>query len=647
MQKHFLFILLPIFVYLQHPVFSQEIPTKQVPEIIVETSKKFFLDDHTSRTIQIKPGISMQQRHVGDLLKLNSSAVIRNYGAPGSLTSISMRGTGSNHTQVTWNGIPLNSPTSGQADLSLIPTGMIQTIEVVNGASGSLFGSGTFGGSVNLGNEPDWNNRFSADYALHSGSFGSWGHKVTLKAGTGRFQYQAAAITNSAANDFTYLDRYLPDSPKVRNQHNVYRDFGLLQNFFLDLNKNRLLEAGIWYQKKSLEIPSLMGSYKPVYAVQSDSLFRTYISYRKKGRRSALLIRSAYVTDYLNYRDKMHADSSWALDSRIQANQLLNEADYRLFLSPKVIAGAGAAYNHLYGHSNNYRNSVRENEFIFYGSLKVVLKNMIITTGLRKEFYEGLNPDPQYSAGIRYKLMDRLVLRSSFSTRFRKPTFNEKYWKPGGNPDLKPEKGRGGEFTVEWKTKANQAYRLETNITGFYQTVDNWIQWIMLDSLTPAEYKKVNSRGIEAWLEYGINKGPFTVSGNFNYTYNRSTIAGTFDDNKSYEGNQLIYIPEHTITSSSDITCKGYMLGLSIVYAGSRETVETGDKAFRLPPYTLVNMSAGLMKKIGNVPLSAYFQIQNLTNKSYQAVRSYAMPGRSFHLTLMVGFVKNNIKNPS
>jgi iron complex outermembrane receptor protein len=98
---------------------------------------------------------------------------VKSYGAPGNLTSLSFRGTLSNHTQITWNGFPLNNPTTGDADLSLIPLTIADKVSLVYGASGSLYGGGTFGGSVDLISSPSSEQGFSSglssklDHSVH------------------------------------------------------------------------------------------------------------------------------------------------------------------------------------------------------------------------------------------------------------------------------------------------------------------------------------------------------------------------------------------------------------------------------------------------------------------------------------------------
>jgi outer membrane cobalamin receptor len=471
---------------------------------------------------------------------------------------------------------------------------------------------------------------------------------VVAGIGNRKIQYQLSAMTSKSENDFTYKDRYRYQTPAIKNNHNAYRDYGIVQNIYINLNKGNFLEAGVWYQKKMLEIPALMGSLKPGTARQKDSLFRSFIGFNRKTDHSIFSFKSAYFSDQLNYTDRTNpTDSGYSLDSKIATNRFINDVTIRYYFSKKIIGGAGMSFNRINGNSNNYGGKIHENEFALYGNVKAIFKNLIINAGIRKEYYEGINARPQYSAGIRFMADSRLVFRSSFSTKFRKPTFNEKYWRPGGNPDLRPEKGHGGDFTIEWNTigNKNSLFWLDTRISCFYQTVDNWIQWVLTDSLTPVEYKKVHTGGVESWVEFEFHTGLLKVNGQINYNYNRAEIVNTFDDNELYEGKQLIYTPKNTLRANSEAHYQGFMLGFAVSYSGKRETVETGDPSLQLPAFTLWDLSAGIQKKFKQTTLSLYFQVDNIFNKSYEIIRSYPLPGRTYQLTLSVGLHKSGSEN--
>jgi outer membrane cobalamin receptor len=622
---------------------SGEMPIKQIPEVtVIKNNRDFFSDDQITLTLNNRNSMARVSQNLGYLLEHETPAMVKSYGGPGSLVSLSLHGTGSNHTQVSWNGFPLNSPTTGQADLSLIPAAFMQSVELINGASGALFGSGTFGGSVNMGNKPDWNNRLAVEYSLHTGSFGSLGNLLTVRSGGRTAQYHLGVISNQSESDYTYRDIYRYKSPLVKSVHNSYKSFGIIQNLYLNLGSGNYLEAGMWYQQKTKEIPPLMGSYKESNARQRDSTFRSYISYKRATEKSLLIIRSAWFSDLIAYTDKFsRSDPGYSVYSRISTGRFMNEASYRYYLNSSFTLGTGVTYNYLSGNSNNYGERITEQEIGIFGNLKFQKGNWIVNAGIRKEFYEMINPQLQYSGGLRFRVSDRLILRSSVSSKFRKPTFNEKYWIPGGNVQLNPERGWGGELSGEWLMAGNkESWWIETCLTAYYQHVDNWIQWVVRDSLTPVEYKKVNGKGLEIRLNGGFPTGAFKLTGSMMYGYNRSFITETYDHNDLFVGNQLMYVPVHLGRVNLQADYRGFVAGGCGMYSGMRETVETADEALRMPAYALMDLYAGVSRDIRTFQVGLYFRTDNVFNTQYQAIRSYPMPGRSFLFTLTVGFTR-------
>lgn len=648
MYKYYCFL----FLWINSILFAglikgqEQVPVRVPEATITESNKKYFSDEQTRRIIDVSSLPSGSGQNIGYILSRYSSAVINNYGGAGTLASISLHGTGSNHTQVNWNGFALNSPTSGQVDLSLVPAGLIQSVEIINGASGAVFGSSTFGGSINLNNEADWNNRISAFYTSVIGSFGAIGHRLSLGLGNNKIRYQLLAVSDKSENNFRYRDSYRTNKPYVTNKHGEYKSLGLVNNLYVNFGKGNYLEAGLWYQRKSMKIPALMGSVQTSNAEQRDSLFKSFITYRKLAEKSALVVRSAYLYDYLNYVDKNSADDNvYAVDSRIAATRFLTEADYRHYFSRRLVLGGGLAFGHLAGRSNNFGGRIAENDYAVYGNTRYSRGKLTINAGLRKEFYKGLNPNLQYSAGVSFNAFDRLVLRTCFSSKFRKPTLNEKYYKPYGNPLLKPEKGRGGEISADWNVLGNHedAFWLDARISGYYQNIDNWIQWVIRDTLlSPVEYKKVRASGLESWLEFGIRNGLLRMEGFVNYNYTSSVILNTYDDNKSLIGKQLMYVPLHSLKAGFDFGYAGMNIGFNAKYNGIRETVDSGDDYLQLKAYAVFDAYTQIKKNFKNVNVALIFRVDNVTNQAYEVIRAYPVPGRTFQLTITLGFSKNN-----
>ena len=78
-----------------------------------------------------------------------SGASIKSNGA-GGLSTLMLRGGGSSHTSIIWNGLNIQSPMSGSTDFSIFPVNMFSSVKLQYGGSGTLFGSGAVAGVVHL-----------------------------------------------------------------------------------------------------------------------------------------------------------------------------------------------------------------------------------------------------------------------------------------------------------------------------------------------------------------------------------------------------------------------------------------------------------------------------------------------------------------
>ena len=87
---------------------------------------------------------------VGDVLRVLPELRIKSSGGPGSLTTVSIRGSSSTQVLILIDGVPINRPDQPSVDLSSLPIQDVDHVEVLRGPFSGQYGSNTLGGVINI-----------------------------------------------------------------------------------------------------------------------------------------------------------------------------------------------------------------------------------------------------------------------------------------------------------------------------------------------------------------------------------------------------------------------------------------------------------------------------------------------------------------
>ena len=131
---------------------QEEVP--QMEEVVVTATKIPEKRKDIPNAMIIKNEKDIQAsgaKSIGELLANEPGIDWRSYGNyAGAAQEIQIRGMRGNGTQVLVNGVNVNSPSLGLADVGKIPLNSIERIEVIKGSGSLLYGSGAMGGVVNI-----------------------------------------------------------------------------------------------------------------------------------------------------------------------------------------------------------------------------------------------------------------------------------------------------------------------------------------------------------------------------------------------------------------------------------------------------------------------------------------------------------------
>jgi iron complex outermembrane receptor protein len=138
------------------PTATIQTPTADVPEIgelvVVgrRTRTEAGADRTASATVVSADRFAGEAKGVAELVATAPGVAVNDYGGLGRLATASIRGSNADGVLVLLDGLPLNTSFGGGVDLSSIPRGWIDRIEVVRGMEGAHYGAGALGGVVNV-----------------------------------------------------------------------------------------------------------------------------------------------------------------------------------------------------------------------------------------------------------------------------------------------------------------------------------------------------------------------------------------------------------------------------------------------------------------------------------------------------------------
>ncbi len=508
--------------------------------------------------------------------------------APGTLATPAPRGLGGNRTAVLWQGIPLQSPMNGYADLALMPLWPGDRATVQLGGQSAALGSGAVGGAIlfdsksipiAIGNAPG----ISGDAALGMGSFGESSGAASLrfsgKFGTAQLRGQAF----SAANNFPFRNTSQVGQPLVRQPHNrVERlDFQHLGQFFL--GKNWLLETAAWRQKASREIPPSM-TEAPNNAQQWDESWRASTTLRRAlGQKSALALRLVWLDESLVFREKTDVDTS-------RSRTGIAETHFSTQIFGKTAAQFGLQIRHDRAQADGYADSLAQyaqTRPLAWAAISRPFHFGRLTALARQEFLEGKNLPLTWSLAGEFIPEKTWSLKFHLAKNFNVPTFNDRFWRLYGNPNLRPETSHSADIGLIFKH-----LDLAAQTTLFSILVDDWIQWLPDASglFHPGNLRQVWSRGAELSIS-GKKKWKKTrLTWTARYSFTRATNLKVYAPNDPSLGRQLPFVPEHA--GSFSLKIERGRAGLRFVQSVTGRRFSTPDNSAAVAGFSVGNLAA-------------------------------------------------------
>ena len=210
----------------------------------------------------------------------------------------------------------------------------------------------------------------------------------------------------------------------------------------------------------------------------------------------------------------------------------------------------------------------------------------------------------------------------------RQPTLAERFWQPGGNPELRPERGWTADATVR-----TGGARAHAAVTLFAARLKDRVVWhpslvsAGLQIWRPSNVGRVSSFGVEA-------RGRAEVGG-ITLTYDASwTDARDRSDPRAAAYNHALrYVPRLLVRTAAEAGARRIRFKAEMRHTGSRPIASDG--SFSEPAFTVVDLSASRTLPLPGMEASRLLvRIDNALDADYAVVRLYPLPGRTLSAQL-------------
>ncbi len=611
-------------------------------EVTVISSKLQIKLKDVSTKIEIIDEAKIKQSNgtrLPDILKSSGSAFIKSYGITPQLQSISTNGLGAQHTLILIDGIRLNSFQNSQIDLSLIPLQNIERIEIINNGVSSIYGSDAIGGVVNIITKNrsliENNKDYKIGFSVSNGSFNTKSYSLNLEKQTTDFNIDLFFNTEKSDGSFEYY--FNNGSEKIlkerENSSYLLYDLGINTQYIIN-NSNRIRFLSTYtYQNKNL--PGIETGSTPPKTKQIDKNWNNILlSENIISPNVTLLTSFNFQNNFMNYSvgkilssDYKNLVYSLASEIRLKKNFFSLTGGYN-FTNAKLI-------------SDNIQNGTARNEHaIFISSVLSFTEDIKIFPSARYDYISDIKQgSATYKLGINYQPFTKssFSLKGNLGKNFRAPSFNDLYWQPGGNINLKPENSFNAETGLFYSF--NNFLKGQVDLSYTYIFAKNKIIWLpgergiwSPENIEESVSKNVSlnlsvARLISPKLSLGFDAGIKFI--------NSKKISETYL-NDAAKNKQFPYIPILSSNLGLSLSYKKFELNLNYIHIGKRYSDSANNN--ELSPINTLDGNISIEYKLWDIKLIAKLEGNNLTNTNYEVISGYPMPLRNYRITLFINY---------
>lgn len=483
----------------------------------------------------------------------------------------------------------------------------VERVEVVKGPSSLLYGSNAMGGSVNIITRRQHTDGMTGRARAMFGSFSTQKFNLSTGFRKGKFAATVAGQVDRSNGNREGSEFWLANE-FIQIQYTPSSHWHIGTN--ADMTQSKANNPGTIQSPLESMWTNIFRGTASVYANNSYENSHGGIQ--------------AYINWGRHKVDDGHAPGADPTD------YLFNSTDYNmgvtLFQTLSPWRGndlsAGIDFQHWGGHSWN---TSKENPSIESGDFKecenevagyVMTQQAIFGEIISVNAGVRLQHGSQYGnvwvpqAGIVARPASSSEIKFSFSKGFRAPNLRELYLYAPANPDLKPEYMYN--YELSWRQSLMDG-RMHLGAALYYIDGRDMIQTQMIDGRPKnMNVGKFHNKGFEIDGAWQIS-GQWALSAAYAYLHTDNTT---------------LYAPKNKLDAALSFSPGQFEFTLE---ESSVWSLQNGNPA-GTTDYTLLNFRAAYTHE-GDVPVTFFSKLDNITNKHYEVVYGCPMPG----ITIMGG----------